>query len=57
MKGKVEVKNVPDYARSYPFWVCRKDEKGTYWFYGAWNDTETADHIAKIVDGVVVAND
>lgn len=57
MKAKVEVHNVPDYARSHPFWVCSIDEKRRLWFYGAWHDRESADHIAEVIKGCVVEND
>ena len=58
MKGglsmEIKVLNVPDYAKDYPFWVCREDDKHNLWFYGAWSDRNTANHIAQTIGGVVV---
>lgn len=54
--GRVEVNNVPDYARKSPYWVVRKCD-GELWFYGAWSDYETANHIALQIDGLVVENE
>lgn len=54
MKAKVDVKNVPEYAIEFAYWVARKDEHGQLWFYGAWNDIDAACKIANQVDGVVV---
>lgn len=56
MKARVEVHNVPDYATKKPYWVCSIDEQRRLWFYGAWNERESADHIAEIISGCVVEN-
>ena len=52
----VSVNNVPEYALDKQFWVVRADEENRFWFYGAWTDEKTAEHIAKQVDGFVVMN-
>lgn len=54
--AKVKVNNVPDYAKGSNYWVTRICD-GEFWFYGAWDDLESADHIAKIIGGIVVEND
>jgi hypothetical protein len=54
--AKVKVNNVPDYAKEAPYWVVRKCD-GELWFYGAWSDEKTANHIALQVDGLVVENE
>ena len=52
--ANVKVNNVPDYAREYKYWVVRNSE-GELWFYGAWQDKETAYHVATLVNnGLVV---
>ncbi len=56
MKARVEVHNVPDYATKKPYWVCSIDEQRRLWFYGAWNDEDSANHIAEIISGCVVEN-
>ena len=53
--AKVKVNNVPDYAKEKPYWVVRKCDV-ELWFYGAWSDEESANHIALQVDGLVVEN-
>lgn len=56
--AKVKVNNVPDYAKDAPYWVVRIDKDSReLWFYGAWSDEETANHIALQVDGLVVENE
>lgn len=51
------VKNLPEYAKDYPYWVCTEDEKHNLWFYGAWNDRNTANSIAeKLNRGCVIEN-
>jgi len=35
------VKNVPDYAYGYKFWVCTLCDH-ELWFFGAWNDRDDA---------------
>lgn len=56
MPGKIEVQNVPTYAREHKFWVARiVDSKA--WFYGAWDNELRANSIAKEIGGLVVVND
>jgi len=50
------VNNVPKYAKNYPFWVCTEDDKHNLWFYGAWSDRNTANHIAQTIKGCVIEN-
>ncbi len=49
------INNVPDYAKSYSYFVARKvnDE---LWFYGAWDAYSDAEDVAISVDGIVVTN-
>lgn len=54
--AKVKVNNVPDYAKKKQYWVVRKCDV-ELWFYGAWSDEESANHIALQVDGLVVENE
>ena len=54
--AKVKVNNVPDYAKESCYWVARKCD-GEYWFWGAWEDRESAEHIAMIINGIVVENE
>ena len=54
--AKVKVNNVPDYAKKSPYWVVRKYD-GEYWFWGAWDDKESADKIANAIGGYVVENE
>ena len=48
--------NVPKYADDYEFWVCTEDDKYNLWFYGAWSDRNTANHIAQTIKGCVIEN-
>ena len=53
---KEKVNDVPDYAKDSNYWVVRECD-GEYWFWGAWNDRERADHIARVIGGIVVENE
>lgn len=55
MSAKVDVHNVPQYAKTHDFWVVRLVD-GELWFYGAWNDTKEAERVAREVHGLVVQN-
>lgn len=50
------VNNLPEYAKNYQFWVCTEDDKHNLWFYGAWSDRNTANHIAQTIGGCVIEN-
>ena len=52
---KCDVKNVPEYALDFEFWVIRFDEQGQAWFYGAWNEAEEACRVAIEVGGTVIS--
>lgn len=41
MKLTVEVMNCPDYAKECKYIVCNLCD-GELWFYGAWNEKESA---------------
>ena len=49
----LKFKNVADYAMKYDYLVFRADEDDimTKWFYGAWNDRNTANEVALEVGG------
>lgn len=48
----ITILNVEAYALSYEYIVARYVE-GDWWFYGAWNDAETAYKIAMLEGGQV----
>ena len=45
---KIKINNAPDYAHKYRYWVVRKVDK-EFWFFGSWNDLNTARAICKTV--------
>lgn len=49
------INNVPDYAKSYTYFVVRKVD-GALWFYGAWDAYSDAEDVAIEVNGMVVTN-
>lgn len=53
MMRKINVKNVPDYAKDYDYIVARPVD-GDLWFWGAWNDEAKAHEVAREVNGLVV---
>lgn len=50
------VKNMPDYAKSCKFIVCRVID-GEKWFYGAYNDSVCAANAALEISGCVEVNE
>lgn len=46
--------NMPDYAKGYKYIVARRVD-GDLWFWGAWNDRNTANAVALDIGGEVVA--
>lgn len=46
------INNVPGYALKYNYIVARFVD-GELWFWGAWNDRQTAHHVAEEIGGVV----
>ena len=54
--AKVKVNNVPNYAKNSNYLVVRKYD-GEYWFWGAWEDKESAYKIANAIGGYVVENE
>ena len=51
------IKNMPAYAAKYRYIVARRaDDWDDLWFYGAWDDAEKAQEVAKEIDGVVIEN-
>ena len=51
-----EINNLPDYANDYKFVVARRDASGALWFWGAWNDRNTANHVAANIGGETIEN-
>ena len=51
------IKNMPAYAAKYRYIVARRaSDWDDLWFYGAWDDAEKAQEVAKEIDGVVIEN-
>ncbi len=51
------INNLPAYAAKYAYIVARV-VSGELWFYGAWNDRNAANAVAReIGNGIVVARD
>ena len=51
------INNLPTYAKNYAFIVVREiftEEGIERWFYGAWNDRNTANEVALEVGGVTL---
>lgn len=51
-----KVLNLPDYAFKHPHIVARLVNHDLY-FYGAYDDESKAYEVAKMVDGIVLANE
>lgn len=49
------IKNVPDYADDFPYIVARECD-GADWFWGAFDNADKAEEVAKNVSGFVVFN-
>jgi hypothetical protein len=52
---KINVRNLPDYAKRYMFIVSRLCD-GELWFWGAYETKERANEVAKEIGGVVTLN-
>lgn len=50
------VNNVPDYAKNYNYWVVNR-VNGQLWFWGAWNDRDTANEVALEIGGITLKNE
>ena len=51
------IKNMPAYAAKYRYIVARRaGDWDDLWFYGAWDEAEKAQEVAKEIDGVVIEN-
>ena len=55
LEKKMKINNLPDYAIDCMFIVVRECENGL-WFWGAYDDNETANHAAKEINGSVIWN-
>lgn len=55
-REQTHIINLPESALDYRFAVAR-DEDGSLWFWGAYDDRDKANNIAEEVDGVVVEVD
>jgi hypothetical protein len=52
---KVTVKNLPNYELKH--YIVARYDRQELWFYGTWDDRETAERVAKeIGNGLVVEN-
>lgn len=51
---KADVKNVPENVSER--YIVARLVVGELWFWGAWNDKEKADDVAREIDGIVVEN-
>lgn len=59
LNGRVEVRNVPEYAyrEDVPYWVCTVF-RGQFWFYGAYKSLDRAKEVMMdVVDGVMVMSE
>lgn len=51
------VNNVPEYAKEMRFWVVSHNKvDGSFWFYGSWDEEESAKDVAKEIEGYVLMN-
>ena len=50
---KIKVNNVSENAHNYPWMVIRLVD-GDWWYYGVWNNVNTAAQVAAEVRGAVV---
>ena len=51
----MEINNVPEYAKKYPFWVARIADN-ELWFYGAYSDWEKALEVSQQIGGFAFEN-
>ena len=54
--AQIKVNNVAEYAGEDQYWVVRICD-GEAWYYGSYSDTETANAVARAIDGIVVENE
>ena len=52
-KGKVTIHNMPEYATAYKYVVATFD-RGSLWFWGAWDDENKAREVAYERDNRIV---
>lgn len=55
MFAQVDVLNVPAYAEECFYWVVKAVE-GRVWFFGAWDQYDSAMRVARDEGGFVVSN-
>lgn len=53
---RVHINNCPEYAKKYKYIIARNDA-GSLWFYGAFDDKDDVDRIVnELGDGAVIIN-
>ena len=50
----LNINNVPATIRT---WIVAREVDGELWFWGSWNDCETAQDAARQVGGIVIARE
>lgn len=50
------INNMPEYAETKKYIVVRR-VKGELWFWGAWNDRDTANEVALEIGGITLRNE
>ena len=56
VREKTGIINLPEYALDYK-WAVARDEDGTLWHWGSYDDEDKANNIAEDIGGVVVEVD
>lgn len=51
----LNVNNLSESAKNYPFWVVR-EVNSAFWFWDAYKDNDKAFQTAVAIDGIVVYN-
>jgi hypothetical protein len=51
-----QIQNMPNYAKDYDY-IVATNVKGTYWFWGAYNDRDRANEVALEEGGRVFRNE
>lgn len=52
----MKINNLPEYAKTKKYIVARRVD-GELWFWGAWDDRDTANEVALEEGGITIKND
>jgi len=52
----MKINNLPATAKNYGYIVAREVD-GEFWYWGAWNESEKANEVARDIGGIAITTD